>query len=112
MKIILILFVLLFSSSVFAKDMASWGYTGFTCKNFVDAVELLGEDIGKDLIQAYLTGYNVAQFYIDDAKAKILNFNSTDFALSFVLEGCKKAGSDEYFFIVINDYWDSLPYFK
>ena len=80
---ILTFFVLFFSSSVFSKGLASWGFTGDSCNSFFELLEIEdGELIAQVAIRSFLTGYNTALVFQNKTnEMRILNDNTSEFVL-------------------------------
>ena len=108
MKTLLTLFVLFFSSSVTSEGLATWGYTGDKCNALYKAINKYDKKIATHLLVAHLTGYNVASNFIED-KTKILNHNTKEYLLEYVLNECEKRGEEEYILVILYHYWESLP---
>ena len=110
MKILVTLILLTISTSLFAsEDLVTLGYTGSTCKDFNEGIEIYGEDFGRYILLAHLTGINVASSWLMDGDLKILNHDTSDFIFQHVLNECKKNGQDEYIVLILHSYWISLP---
>lgn len=110
MKILVTLILLIISPSLYgSQDLVTLGYTGDTCKSFNEGVEKYGEDFGRYIILAHLTGMNVASSWLMDGDLKILNHDTSDFIYQLVLNECKKNEQDEYPVLILYEYWFSLP---
>jgi len=96
-----------------SKDLATWGPTGDNCNNlnkFLDSEEgefyLIGE------IRGFLNGLNVQLLnQNENARLKIINYNSIDDALDYVINYCKQNPDGSVPIAVLN-YFESLPSFK
>ena len=99
MKILLTLFFLFFTSSLTAEEFASWGIVEDTCENSLETISL-SEKIGdfehdltnrifRGVMQAYMSGINY-WIYEEYGKYKHLNYNSIDYAYSYLLNYCEK----------------------
>jgi len=112
---ILVLGFLYFTiNSSHAKDMASWGATGGTCSDmdkFLGFGET-GEVVITSSIQGFLTGINT-QLMLDgkEKSARIINYNSIDFAFDYLKEYCRK-NKDGSPIIGLLKYFETLPKFK
>ena len=99
MKIFLILFILFFSSFIFAKEYASWGIVEDTCENSLEIINLseklgnfehdLTNRIYRGVMQAYMSGIN-NWIYVEFNMYKHLNYNSVDYAYDYLLSYCEK----------------------
>ena len=120
MKIFLILFVSLFSSSVFAKEYAAWGIVTNTCEMTIE-IHNLAADIGGEVeesttseyhsvIQSYLSGINL---YIHNEFGKFKHFynNSIDYAYSYLMNYCEK-NPEKKVVEGILEYLISLPFIE
>ena len=110
---IFLLLSLFINQHSFAKEMATWGPTGSDCKNlipFLDSEE--GKLLVESEIRGFLNGLNLQLALIDeDARLKIVNHNSTDFALAYLINYCDKNPSGAALMGIL-DYYESLPSFK
>ena len=99
MKILLTLFVLLFSSLVIAEEFASWGYHEDKCENAIEIIKL-SEKIGEPTdeltkriyranMQGYLSGIN-NWIYEEFGMYKHLNYNTIEHAFSYLINYCEK----------------------
>ena len=97
----------------FAKEMATWGPTGSDCKNlipFLDSEE--GKLLVESEIRGFLNGLNVQLLIQDEnSKLKIINHNSIDTALNFIIKWCKQ-NPDGGTPLAVLEYYESLPSFK
>ena len=99
MKILTTFFVLLFSSSLVAEEFASWGIVEDTCENSLRVLNI-AEEIGnfeheltiriyRGVLQAYMSGVNF-WIYEEFGMFKNLNFNSVEYAYSYLINYCEK----------------------
>ncbi len=112
MKILLTIFVLFFSSQTLSEELASWGFTGESCNQFFTLLELEnGEEIAQVAIRSFLTGFNTSlAFQNKFNEVRILNHNTSEFALSFIKNNCKKNDMNEtQVWIVLYEYFNTLP---
>jgi len=112
MKILLTLFVLFFSSQTLSEELASWGFTGDSCNQFFKILELEnGEEFAQVAIRSFLTGFNTSlAFQNKFNELRILNHNTSEYALSYIKNNCKKGDMNEtQVWIVLYDYFNNLP---
>ena len=117
MKTLLTIFVLFFSSSVFAEDeqiYTVWGISGLSCEElneFLIKFEEKGPIAFTTSLQGYLSGYNSA--LIDnriDNEIRVINNFSLDYMEAFVTERCKKNKNREVrIYDILYDYFSELP---
>ena len=97
----------------FSKEMATWGPTGSTCKDlnpFLDSEE--GKLIVQSEIRGFLNGLNLQLLIMDEnARLKIINHNSLEFALEYLINFCRKDSGGAAVMGVL-DYYETLPSFK
>ena len=120
MKILLIFFVLLFSSSVVAEKYASWGIVEETCENALETINLskkigdfeydLTNRVFRGTMQAYMSGIN---WWIQEnyEMFKHLNHNSVDYAYSYVLGYCENNPKNKFGEGILQ-YMVELPYIE
>ena len=115
-KLFLYIFLGFLCFNVSFAERVTLGFTGDTCKDFIDGEKKFGKDFEDGLkseIMGFLTGVNI---YIADLdgntdRVKLLDFNSIDYAYSNILEYCRKK-TDGYVFFGLIDYYHSLPIAK
>ena len=111
--VFLVLSLFFLTQYSYSKDMATWGPTGSYCKDlnkFLDSEEgkyyLIGE------IRGFLNGLNMQLLnQNENARLKIINYNSIDYAFDYVINYCKQ-NPDGGVPIAVLDYFESLPSFK
>ena len=110
---VFLFFSLFINEHSLSKEMATWGPTGSTCKDlepFLDSEE--GKLLVQSEIRGFLNGLNVQSLLMDEnATLKIINHNSTEFALAYLINFCRK-DSDAAAVIGIISYYRTLPSFK
>ena len=88
-----------------------WGIAGSDCGMFNMILEDYGDE-GETAIssalQGFLTGYNLS---LPERKHRIINYNSTDFLMSYMKKYCKKKGKDGRIYEGMIQYYKTLPYF-
>jgi len=97
----------------FSKDLATWGPTGSDCKDLKTFLNTEEEKLlVRSEIRGFLNGLNL-QSYINDRsiKMKVINYNSTTFALEYLINYCRR-NPDGATLIGVLDYYESLPEFK
>ena len=111
MKILITFFVLFFSSSVFADELATWGMTGSNCNDFFRYVD---EDQG-DLyaliaIQSFLTGFNTAlaveQKY---DSVRVINHDTYEYIIEYIKNSCVKSNMQDAIYVILWNYFETLP---
>ena len=95
-----------------SKELASWGFTGESCNSFFKLFEIeSGESIAQVAIRSFLTGYNSALVFQNKTNdLRIINHNTSEFALSYIKNYCIKNDMNEtQVWIVLHDYFQTLP---
>ena len=111
MKTLLTLFFLLFSPSVVADELATWGMTGSNCNDFFRYVE---EDQG-DLyaliaIQSFLTGFNTAlavEGKFDSVR--VINHETFEYIIDYIKNSCAKSNMKDAVYVILWQYFETLP---
>ncbi len=111
MKILITFFVLFFSSSVFADELATWGMTGSNCNDFFRYVD---EDQG-DLyaliaIQSFLTGFNTAlavEGKFDSVR--VINHDTYEYIIDYIKNSCGKSDLKDSIYLILWQYFETLP---
>ena len=111
MILVLGLFYFTFNSS-YAKDYASWGALS-SCNEFNEVLDdKSGEEVVKAEIRGFLSGLNGALILAGKEKSvRIINYNSEDFALDYLKEGCKIT-KDGVPHVGLINYFKTLPIYK
>ena len=114
MKTLLTLFVLFFSSSVVADELATWGMTGSNCNDFFRFVEKDQGDLHALIaIQSFLTGFNTAlavEGKFDSVR--VINHDTTDYIMNYIKNSCTKSNMKDAIYIILWDYFETLPIAK
>ena len=118
-KLIFLILFIFATSNLFAKDLASWGVTGTSCKNALDFTKRFGSSGTSALssaIQGFLTGYNM-KVMLDDVsgkssvRARVINRLSNTEVTNLILSQCKVKPNDSVYIVLIK-YYNTLPYAK
>jgi len=111
MKIFLTLFVLFISSSVAAKELATWGMTGSNCNDFFDFVEEERGDLYALIaVQSFLTGFNTAlavEGKFDSVR--VINHDTMEYIMNYIKISCTKSNMKDAIYVILWDYFETLP---
>ena len=120
MKTLFTILVLFFTSSLTAEEAANWGIITDTCENSL-AIISLSKEIGdfehdltnkiyRGVMQSYMSGIN-NWTYEKFGMFKHLNYNSIDYAYSYLQNYCEKNPNNQIVDGVIQ-YFVELPFIE
>ena len=114
MKTLITIFVLFFSSSAVAEELAAWGMTGSNCNDFYRFVEKdQGDLYALIAIQSFLTGFNTA-LAIEGKfdSVRVINHDTIEYIMDYIKNSCAKSNMKDVIYIILWDYFETLPIAK